>query len=672
MQIQTDEEKERRTGRNRRHLHLRMSIFFFVTFLVFTVLIVRIALLQFVQGPELRSQMLKIGTKSIEMSPIRGSIFEAAGNKLAYSVPTHSLYFKMEKNYTPEEALLIAAQIESVIERYGDPNKPMTKEMIYEQMDIRSRVNYGYVPRRIKIDLTEKEIAVFLENRDKYPYIDILEEGIRQYDEDKVAPQIIGYLRRYNTAKQHLNAYKHIDNEKRAPERKYLENEFVGFDGIELMYQEELRGANGSKTYPVNSNNKIIGPMELTKPERGLDIHLTLHKDVQLKTRTAIENHLVKLRNSNIKAERAPNAITGYAVAIEIKTGNIIAMANVPDYDTNVWRTGRIGTEALKQIGSNQYNGTVREVFQDYGSKKENNLHPSSLVYLGSTMKPLTVLIGLQEGLIHPSTTYRDIGYAEFGRKGKEARVHNASKHALGLMDPARSLSSSSNAFMVDMIGNPLYLQYGKEKGLEIWDRYMKAFGLGTLTGSGFPAESEGIRDYMQADQTGQASLAYASFGQQGKYTTLQLAQYAATLANHGKRLKPQFVSKITDASGKTIKKMKPEIIGEIKFKQEYWDTVERGMLGVGVRGFDGFPYKFVRKTGTSEQAIPGRKELVENAVFIAYAPAEEPVLAVAVVVPEGGYGAWGAAPIARHIFDAYDEHFGLKGKPRKKTDNGK
>lgn len=200
----------------------------------------------------------------------------------------------------------------------------------------------------------------------------------------------------------------------------------------------------------------------------------------------------------------------------------------------------------------------------------------------------------------------------------------------------------------------------------------MKAFGLGTLTGSGFPAESEGIRDYMQADQTGQASLAYASFGQQGKYTTLQLAQYAATLANHGKRLKPQFVSKITDASGKTIKEMKPEIIGEIKFKQEYWDTVERGMLGVGVRGFDGFPYKFVRKTGTSEQAIPNRKELVENAVFIAYAPAEEPVLAVAVVVPEGGYGAWGAAPIARHIFDAYDEHFGLKGKPRKKTDNGK
>ena len=666
MQIQTDEEKEQRTGRNRRHFYLRMSIFFFVTFLVFTVLIVRIALLQFVQGPELRSQMLKIGTKSIEISPIRGSIFEASGNKLAYSVPTHSLYFKMEKNYKPEEALLIADQIVSVFERYGDPNIPMTKQMVYDQMDIGSRVNYGYVPRRIKIDLTKKEIAYFLENRDTYPYIDIIEESIRQYDEDKVAPQIVGYLRRYNTAKQHVSAYKRIDNEKRDPEREYLENEFVGFDGIELMYQEELRGSNGIKTYPVNSNNRIIGPMELTKPEKGLDVHLTLHKDVQLKTQAAIEKHLVKLRSSNIKAERASNAITGYAVAMEVKTGNIIAMANVPDYNTNIWRTGRISEEALKHIGSNQYNGTVREVFQDYGSKKENNLHPSSLVYLGSTMKPLTVLIGLQEGLIHPSTTYRDIGYAEFGRKGKEARVHNASRYALGMMDPARSLSSSSNAFMVDKIGNPLYLKYGKEKGLEIWDSYMKAFGLGIHTGSGFPAESEGILDYMQENQTGQASLAYASFGQQGKYTTLQLAQYTATLANHGKRLKPQFVSKITDANGNTVKQMKPEVLSEMKFKQQYWDTVEKGMLGVGVQGFDGFPYKFVRKTGTSEQSIAGRKEMVENAVFIAYAPADDPVLAVAVVVPEGGYGAWGAAPIARRMFDAYDEHVGLTGKPRK------
>jgi penicillin-binding protein 2 len=122
--------------------------------------------------------------------------------------------------------------------------------------------------------------------------------------------------------------------------------------------------------------------------------------------------------------------------------------------------------------------------------------------------------------------------------------------------------------------------------------------------------------------------------------------------------VKPQFVEKITTYDGKTVSTFEPEILNTVEMPDEYWDVVQRGMERVTQQGFDGFPYKLASKTGTAESDTSAGR--VENAVFIAYAPADNPKLAVAVVVPEGGYGAWGAAPIARAIFDAYDRSIGL------------
>src|SRR5262249_1182468 len=150
----------------------------------------------------------------------------------------------------------------------------------------------------------------------------------------------------------------------------------------------------------------------------------------------------------------------------------------------------------------------------------------------------------------------------------------------------------------------------------------------------------------------------------QGKYTTLQLAQYASMLATKGKRYKPQFVEKTTTYDGAPVSEFKPEQIGQVDLPDADWDVVKKGMLDVNVNWyFDGFPYKLGRKTGTSQQS--GGGQLLENAVFISYAPADNPKLAVAVVVPEGGYGAWGAAPIARKIYDAYDRAIGLGDTPK-------
>ena len=147
------------------------------------------------------------------------------------------------------------------------------------------------------------------------------------------------------------------------------------------------------------------------------------------------------------------------------------------------------------------------------------------------------------------------------------------------------------------------------------------------------------------------------------RYTTLQLAQYAATLASHGKRLKPQFVQEIRDSDGNVVQKFTPEVLNTITFPDAYWKEVEDGMLKVSVPEFNNAPYKTLRKTGTSQQ-VSG--QTVENSVFIASAPANDPVIAVAVVIPEGGFGADGAAPVARKILDAYDRYIGLNGVPNK------
>ncbi|XEC95450.1 peptidoglycan D,D-transpeptidase FtsI family protein [Paenibacillus tarimensis] len=664
------EEQQKREIINRRSFSFRLNVFFFATFLAFSVLIVRLAVLQFVEGPGLKEIETSIGTRNVKIPPIRGNIYDVNGYPIAYSTSTQSLYFTLEPGTGEKEARAMAEKLAATVNRFADePERQMTSDEIFQLMDVTGRLSYVYEPRRIKADLTEKEIAYFMEHRDLYPGIDIVEESIRNYDKNTIAVQLVGYMKGFNSLYQDQNGLKFYqeikkENGTRDPAEQYLDKEKVGYDGIELMYQEQLRGKNGVKSYPVDNMSRIVGPMQLTVPEKGNNLFLTIHKDVQLKTEEAIMNHLEKLRTSTDKLERAPYAKTGYAVAMEVKTGKVIAMASMPDYDPNVWQ-GRITQEQSDYLQYFINNGTIREVRPYYEDEKEGWNHPSSLVFLGSTQKPLTVLLGLNEKLITTNTTYNDRGYFSFGREGYQVSVRNASNARNGLITPVTAISKSSNAFMSEMIGNKLYMLPGTE-GMEIWDRYMKEFGLGVSSESGLPNESKGVIGYFDEAKSGsrQSALIYASFGQQGRYTVLQLAQYMVALANKGKRMKPQFINEIKDAYGNVIERFEPVVLNEIDIREEYWETVHKGMAS-SVQGFDGFPYPYLRKTGTSQQDV-GKRLKVENAVFISAAPADDPVLAVAVVVPDGGYGGRGAAPIARQIFDAYDEYIGLRGTPRK------
>lgn len=650
-----------------RHFNIRLNMFFFSAFAIFTVIIVRLAILQFVEGPTLSKQESNLRVKDVPLAPTRGTIYAAGGEKLAYSTPVQSLYITLQKDYSNStdkgkanrpEALALAKKLKEVFDKLGSPETQMTEEDIIKAMDLDYRQYNGFTPRRIKIDLTPAEVAYFLERKSEFPGIDIVEESIRHYDPDTVAVQTIGYIRKFKGASTSLEKYKQIREAKNDdPALQYTETEDVGYDGLELYYQDELRGKNGYKSVPIDPRNMATGIPEITPPEKGHDLHTTINKNIQMVAEQAILDQIEWVHTHPVSGKVHPNAKTGYAVAMEVETGNVVAMASMPDYDTNVWQSGGISPENWSKISSNYQNGAITPI-----SSGRSGHDLESVILLGSTIKPLSVLIGLNEGLFTTSTYYPDSGIAYFGRNDS-ASVRNSQRHAYGSIDPASAIRHSSNTFMVDMVGERLYKKYGS-KGIEIWDNYMKQFGLGVSTGVDLPKEYLGKLEYTNESETALSRLVYASFGQQGKYTAMQLAQYTTALATRGKRMEPHLVSKITDTDGNIVKEFKPVVLNEIKFNDAYWKEVISGMETDVSMAFSGFPYDFARKTGTSEQWADGANR--DNGVFIAFAPRENPKLAVAVVIPEGGFGAYSAAPVARKIFDAYDQEYGLDGVPKK------
>ncbi|MCA0757076.1 penicillin-binding protein 2 [Paenibacillus sp. N4] len=666
------EDPQKREIINRRHFSFRLNVFFFITFVLFSVLIVRLAILQFVEGPTLTAAGADKATRSVKLPPIRGDIYDSTGYPIAYSTSTQSLYYSIQPGLKLEAARAnardMAGKLHEVFMEYGNPAKAMSKDDIIRQMDLEFSRNIISTPRRIKSGLTNKELAYLMENRTSFPGVDIMEESVRNYDTGSIAVQLVGYLKKYKGVRETVDFYKEKSSEE-DPTLEYLEEEDVGMDGLEYMYQDVLRGKNGVKTYPVNNAERIIGPMQITNPEKGSDIYLTINKNIQLKTEQAIIDHLKQISTSSNRYERADYAKTGFAVAMEVDTGKVVAMASMPDYDPNIWAGGRISAEDYENFSNVLENGTIRSVYGKYESEEERRKHPSSIVPPGSTMKPLSVLIGLNEKLFSTSEYYTDTGRFSYGKTGYETYVTNSQGHVYGSIDGAEAIQYSSNPFMAAMVGNKLFKRGDRngKSSVEIWDSYMKQFGLGVLTESGLFGESKGIIDYFDSAErfSPQAALILASYGQQGRYTTLQLAQYTAMLANHGKRLKPQFVNEIKDSDGNVIGRFKPEILNTVDLPVEYWNEIEKGMSLVKSEGFEGVDYTYRRKTGTSEQDVA--KRTAENAVFIAYAPAEKPKLAVAVVVPDGGFGGYGASPIARKIFDAYNEEIGLTGVPKKK-----
>ncbi|HJV47197.1 MAG TPA: penicillin-binding transpeptidase domain-containing protein [Bacillota bacterium] len=638
----------------------RLVLVFLLVFISFATLIARLAVVQIAHGSSYASKEDENSIRDIPVQAVRGNIYDRNGTVIADSRVSYVAVFHEEDGVKKEDLLQLAQRLEPVLQV---PYKDIVTKMDFGYDSTGKwigRAGPKFLDKDLKLDLDEKQISVLEEHRqDRFKGVEVLTKPIRVYNPSLIAPQTVGYVRPYAIAENSLSDYK--ENKE-----NYIPTQPVGVDGIEYSFEKELMGVNGEKKILIDAQNNVQKELQDTPPKQGNNLYLTLDSRVQLDLKNYVQGYLAQVRGENAQSKWVRNA---YAVAMETDTGKIVSMLSYPEYDPNQWIKG-LGSDDWKKIQYSYLNGTIRPAaFDASANPEEDGKHPSSIVPAGSVVKPSTELMALNEKLIAPDDQWRDNPNFRYGSATDV--VHNWSHNDFGILTPQKALQVSSNTYMANL-GTKL-LDNNKTP-IQTFQKYQHAFGLGIKTGVDLPFESSGTEDYVQTSKTisTTAAIIQASFGQQEHYSTIQLAQYAATLANKGKRLKPLIVNQIASPDGKTVKPIQPEVLSDTSFDASYWNVVDQGMRmvtqlgGTAYTPFIGAPYSVAAKTGTSQQDIyieksPGKWGLysqIENATFIAYAPADHPKLAVAVVVPEGGYANEAAAFIGRAVFDIYNKYY--------------
>ncbi|WP_199615134.1 penicillin-binding protein 2 [Paenibacillus alkalitolerans] len=235
----------------RRQYTFRINLFFFGIFGLFSVLVMKLAFIQFVEGEELSALESQRTKRAVSIPPIRGNIYDRNGYPIAYSTSTQSLYFRMEPGTEREDLIALAEKITELFAKYGDPTlDQMTVSDVFDAMDVgydidgndKVYLNRMFEPRRVKGGLTDKEISYVMSHPELFPGVEVVEESVRHYDSNTIAAQLVGYLKPFSTANnqkegQYLDIYRD-----KTYTSGYLRMEEVGFDGLEFMYQTELRG----------------------------------------------------------------------------------------------------------------------------------------------------------------------------------------------------------------------------------------------------------------------------------------------------------------------------------------------------------------------------------------------------------------------------------------------
>lgn len=658
------EEHKKWEIKRKKVMYGRLHVLWVTIFFIFVLLILRISVVQLVDGEQYVTASQKNNIKELPVAAPRGVIYDWQGEPLVTNEPIFTAMY-IETSDPDEEKLATAKRLAELLE--------MDVAEVLEAMDIGLDVNGNnldnrkqprYMPKKILAGLSEQQVSKIRERPQDYLGVNVVYEPKRIYRDDTFASQTIGYVRSFAGA-QALNQYSSLDEEEK---ETYLDWEQVGYDGIEYAYEPYLRGKHGSKLVRVDSWGRIVEELEQENPEIGHSLYLNLDETVQLEAEQFIEDHLRNLRSWQMGRHRAPNAKNAYAVMMEVKTGKVRAMVSYPDYDPNIWKETLDDDYYRDELNFVTNNGTIRNAPPDVRGASDLDeavkYHPQSLLPMGSTYKPLNILIMLNEGVITPWTGYNDSGRFEYAHSTKP--VTNDGGRGNGYLNPRTAIMRSSNTYMA-WAANQLYRKTGGESGdsLQIMSEYNKLFGLFTETGVDLPRESEGQEEYLQVVEAGtssvQGSIIQASFGQYQRPTAIQLAQFAATIANDGVRMQPQLVDKIVDAEGNVVEELEPKVMSQAdNVKQEYLDVVQEGMKLVASGGtarnlFNNLPHAVAAKTGTSEQLVKGPKR-VENAVMVAYYPADDPQVAVSVIVPEGGYGSIGAGPIAEKLLELYQK----------------
>jgi len=562
--------------------------------------------------------------KLVPLPPTRGLIYDRNGVILAQNLPTHSLEITPEQVKNIDQTLTDLAQIITISEDDLSRFHRLRKQ----------KRRFDSIP--IKIHLDEKEVARFAVNRHHFPGVDIQARLLRDYPQGESTAHVVGYVARIN--QKELGE---IDTS------NYAGTSHIGKTGLEKTYEDTLHGKVGMQQVEVNALGRIIRVLENQAPEPGKDIHLYIDAHLQA------------------AAAKAFGEKNGAAVAIDPNTGGILALVSKPGYDPNLFVEG---------ISSAAYNALQQSDSNPLFDRALRGQYPP-----GSTAKPFVGLAGLETETITFQKKKFCPGFYQLPKH--EHKYRDWKKHGHGRTDMEKSIVESCDVYYYDL---------AHELGIDKMSNFLGQFGFGEKTMIDITGELNGLLPSREWKRQSRNIAWYPGetlimgIGQGYFLTTpIQLANATATLASLGVHRIPRVVKQITNITQSEIEvPEQPEPTQIPIVKQKNWEDMVYAMTQVvdGIRGtarrIRTKEYQIAAKTGTAQVFTVKQDEeydeetvsdkMRDHALFIAFAPVENPQIAVAVIVEHGGHGGSVAAPIARTIMD----HYLLSGNTTKPQDS--
>lgn len=680
------------------HVPFRLNMVFFAVFMLFSMLILRLGIVQIVYGEDFKREIERTEDVTVNNPVPRGKMYDRNMKTIVDNTPSKAITYTKSQSTDTKEMLMVAERLAKLIKkdtkedlkkvRERDKkdywilrNEERAKEKIKEEewnlydekkLDDKAIYNlqleritdkelkelsdkdleilaifrelisgYALSPQIVKKDVTPEEFAIVSENLEMLPGVDTTTDWEREYTFDKTLKSILGKV---------------SDSEKGLPKEKleyylsrdYSRNDRVGLSYIEQQYEDVLHGQKAKVKNITDKAGNVLDTKVITDGQRGKDLVLTVDMDLQLAVEKIVEEEL-------LKAKQEPRT-------------RLLDRAFVVLMDPN---TGEILTLAGKQLEKDEKTG--KTILQDFAS---GNFTTSYNV--GSAVKGATILTGFKTGAIQPGTSFYDTPIKIKGTNPKKSW-----KAGLGTLDDRNALKVSSNVYMFRTAINigkgnyqydqPLYLE---PEAFDTMRNYFSQFGLGARTGIDLPNEMIGFKGMERRP----GLLLDFAIGQYDTYTTIQLAQYVSTIANGGNRLQPRIVKEIREPVmknnevGPVLEEIEPVILNKVDAKPEWFDRVQEGFRrvmqekgGTAYGSFYNAEYKPAGKTGTAQAVYDGPVKFPEgqlppevmNLSLVAYAPSENPEIALAVMVPwayEGNQGHHANNDIGRRVLDTYFE----------------
>ncbi|MFN3417147.1 MAG: penicillin-binding protein 2 [Caldimonas sp.] len=576
----------------------------------------RLVYLQVLKHEELSARAENNRIAVLPITPNRGLILDRNGIVVARNYAAYTL------EITPSKVDDLDATIDALAELVdiGPADRRRFRRLMEETKGLDS------LPVRTR--LSDEEVARFAAQRYRFPGVDVKARLFRHYPLGDVGSHVVGYIGRINQAEK-----KAMEDWPEEDLANYRGTEYIGKLGVEQAYERELHGTTGFEEVETSAGGRAVRRLRSSPATPGHTVVLS----IDIKLQALVEQLFGERR--------------GALVAIDPRSGEVLAFVSKPTFDPNLFVEG---------IDVENWRALNESIDRPLLNRALRGTYPP-----GSTYKPFMALAALNTGTRTASQAVLDTGVFVFGNH----RFRSHGDTGLGMVDLRRSIVKSSNVY---------YYTLANEMGVDLIHDQMAPFGFGQITGIDLLGEARGVLPstawkrsaYRRPEQQRWYAGETISLGiGQGynSFTMLQLAHAMATLASGGQRYKPHVVREIRDAVSHEARAVNHEPLSPLALKPEHVKVVLEAMHavtqeGTSTRSFVGAPYRSGGKTGTAQAVSIRQNErynaarmaeyLRDHALYVAFAPVEEPRIAVAVIVENAGFGAQSAAPITRRVFD--------------------